>query len=89
MGYRENRARAAIWLTMLKGGNNSERRDRTISRSPEKKVNAGILGEPILELGLREPEQVSMVSSWMESSAKVGNINGRNRVFFFFLSWDW
>lgn len=84
MGYRENRARAAVWLTILKGGNNSEWRDHTISRSTEKKVNAGILREPILELELGEPEQVSMVSSWMESSAKVENINGRNRVCLFF-----
>lgn len=44
MGYRENIARDAIWLTMLKGENNSERRDRTISRSTEKKRNAGIWG---------------------------------------------
>lgn len=49
-----------------------------------RKLNAGILGEPILELGLREAEQVSMVSSWMESSAKLESINGRNRVCLFF-----
>lgn len=84
MGYRENIARDVIWVTMLKGENNSERRDRTISRSTEKKMNAGIWGKPILELGLRVPEQVAMVSSWMESSAKLENSNGRNRVYLFF-----
>jgi hypothetical protein len=49
MNPRENTGNAATRLTMLRL---KEQEDTIISRGIEKKLNAGILGERILELGL-------------------------------------